>query len=168
MIKTDYYTAEEIIKKQEEMLQFEHFSNQIAWELGQLMVGETHKTGIELAVSIRKLNGNIIFQYASENTNLNNQHWMNRKFNTVKLMERSSLGVAVLSKITLEDVQTHGLSDRDYVFCGGGFPVRIKGGGIVGIVIVSNMPHVQDHEFIVKCLSEYLKVTGVPVVDMEI
>lgn len=168
MIKTDYYAAEEIIQKQEAILQFEQFSNQIAWEIGQLMVGEIHKMGIELAVSIRKLNGNIVFQYASESTNLNNQNWMDRKFNTVKLMERSSLGVTVQSKITLEEVQTHGLSDLDYVFCGGGFPVRIKGGGIVGIIIVSNLPHVQDHEFIVKCLSKYLKVTDVPVVDMEI
>jgi len=168
MIKTDYSVAVKIIKKQEALLQFESFSNQVAWEIGQLMVGEILKTGIELAVSIRKLNGNIIFQYASENTNLNNQNWMNRKFNTVKLMERSSLAVTCLSKITLEDVQTHGLSDQDYVFCGGGFPVRIKGGGIVCIITVSNLPHVRDHEFIVKCVSEYLKVTDVPVVDMEI
>jgi len=99
---------------------------------------------------------------------LNNQNWMNRKFNTVKLMEKSSLAVTAISKITLEDIQTHGLSDQNYVFCGGGFPVRIKEGGIVGIITVSNLPHVQDHEFIVKCVSEYLKVTGVPTVDMEI
>lgn len=168
MIKTDYYVAEEIIKKQEAMLQFEQFSNQMAWELGQLMVEEINKAGIELAISIRKINGNIIFQYASENTNLNNQNWMNRKFNTVKLMERSSLGVTAMSKISLEDVQTHGLSDQDYVFCGGGFPVRIKGGGVVGTIIVSNLPHEQDHEFIVKSLAKYLKITGVPLVDMEI
>ncbi|WP_291637260.1 heme-binding protein, partial [Clostridium sp.] len=164
----EYKAAEQLVIKQEEMLQFEHFNNQDAWELGQLVVEEIHKNGIELAVSIRKLNGNIIFQYATDKTNLNNQNWMNRKFNTVLLMERSSLGSSIVSKITKEEVVTHGLSDSQYVFCGGGFPIRIKGSCVVAVITVSNMPHVKDHDFIVKCLSKFLRVTGVPEVDLDI
>ncbi|MDA3845107.1 MAG: heme-binding protein [Vallitaleaceae bacterium] len=168
MSQMTYNEANELIMKQEEMLRFEHFNNQDAWELGKLIVEEIHKKGIELAVCIRKLSGNIIFQYATEKTNLNNQNWMNRKFNTVSLMERSSLGVTVVSKMTKEDVITHGLSENDYIFCGGGFPVRIKGSGIVAVITVSNMPHVKDHDFIVGCLSKYLRVTEVPELDMDI
>jgi len=168
MSQMDYNAANELIMKQEEMLLFEHFNNQDAWELGKLIVEEIQTNGIELAVCIRKLNRNIIFQYATEKTNLNNQQWMNRKFNTVSLMERSSLGVAVVSKITKEEVITHGLNERDYIFCGGGFPVRIRGMGVVAVITVSNLPHVKDHEFIVKCLSRYLKLTGVPEFDMDI
>ena len=164
----DYQSVNELILKQEEILQFEHFNNQDAWDLGKLMVEEIGQSGIELAVCIRKLNGNIIFQYASEKTNLNNQNWMIRKFNTVSLMERSSLGATVVSKITKEDAAVHGLSNTDYIFCGGGFPIRIKSGGIAAIVTVSNLPHVQDHAFIVKCLAKFLKVSGVPDVDADI
>ena len=168
MSNMDYKIANELILKQEEMLQFEHFNNQDAWELGKLIVDEIHKSNIELAVCIRKLNGNIIFQYMTEKTNLNNQNWMNRKFNTVSLMERSSLGATVVSKIAKEEVVTHGLSDSEYVFCGGGFPIKIKKSGIVAVITVSNLPHVKDHDFIVKCLSKYLMVTGVPRVDLDI
>ena len=113
MCNKDYQSVDELILKQEGLLQFEHFSNQEAWDLGKRMVEEIHQNGIELAICIRKLNGNIIFQYATDKTNLNNQNWMNRKFHTVLLMERSSLGVTVVSKITKEDITTHGLCNSD-------------------------------------------------------
>lgn len=158
----------ELLQKQEEMLQFERFTNQDAWELGKLMVEEIAERGIELAVCIRKLNGNIIFQYATDQTNLNNQNWMNRKFNTVSLMEKSSLRATVLSKLMNEDVARHGLSDTDYIFCGGGFPIRMKGSSMVAVLTVSNLPHVKDHAFIADCLSKYLKVEDVPASDFEI
>ena len=164
----DLETINQLLQKQEEMLQFEHFTNQDAWELGKLMVEEIGKRGIELAVCIRKLNGNIFFQFATEHTNMNNQNWMNRKFNTVSLMEKSSLRATVLSKIMNEDVARHGLSNSDYVFCGGGFPIRIKDSGIVAVLTVSNLPHVKDHAFIVECLSKYLHVEGVPDSDFDI
>nr|MBK5237423.1 heme-degrading domain-containing protein [Clostridium sp.] len=50
MSTMEYKAAEQLVIKQEEMLQFEHFNNQDAWELGQLVVEEIHKNGIELAV----------------------------------------------------------------------------------------------------------------------
>jgi uncharacterized protein (UPF0303 family) len=168
MSEEEYRAVDEIIRRQEEMLQFEQFNNEAAWELGKLMVEEVRQSGVELAICIRKLNGNIVFQYTTEQTSLNNQNWMNRKFNTVYLMERSSLGVTAASHISKQDVADHGLSPSNYVFCGGGFPVRIRNGGIVAVITVSNLPHVQDHEFIVKCLEKYLKVSGVPHVETDI
>jgi uncharacterized protein (UPF0303 family) len=117
MSQMTYNEANELIMKQEEMLRFEHYNNQDAWELGKLIVEEIHKK---------------------------------------------------VSKMTKEDVITHGLSENDYIFCGGGFPVRIKGSGIVAVITVSNMPHVKDHDFIVGCLSKYLRVTEVPELDMDI
>ncbi len=148
------------------MLQFDRFNSRDVWELGKLFVEEMLSSDIEMTVCIRKLNGYILFQYSTEKTALNNQNWMMRKFNTVSLMEKSSLGMAVMSQITKEDVPTHGLSDKEYVFCGGGFPVKIKGSGIVAVITVSNLPHVQDHNFIVRCLTKYLGV-DVPLVDVE-
>ena len=166
MNTVDFPVLNELILKQESALQFEHFNSRDAWELGKLIVEEMFSGGVELSVCIRKLNGCIMFQYASEKTSLNNQNWMRRKFNTVSVMERSSLGMAVVSQITGQSVATHGLSDNAYVFCGGGFPIRIKGSGIVAVATVSNLPHVQDHNFLVRCLSKYLNV-DVPEVDVE-
>ncbi|MFR3881020.1 MAG: heme-binding protein [Lachnospiraceae bacterium] len=87
-----------ILKKQEELLQFEHFSNDDAFELGSFMVSYARKHNITIAISIRLNNGCILFQHCPDGTNLLNQKWMDRKFNFVKLMERSSL----LSTFTFE------------------------------------------------------------------
>jgi len=154
----DFIAINKLILEQEERLQFEHFNSRDAWDIGKMMVEEIFTSGIELSVCIRQLNGNIMFQYATEKTSLNNQNWMIRKFNMVSLMQRSSLGATAVSHITNEGLLVHGLSNEDYVFCGGGFPVRIKGSGICAVITVSNLPHVQDHNFIVKCLCKYLSV----------
>ena len=108
-------------------------------------------------------NGCIVFQHCPDGTNLLNQKWMERKFNTVKLMERSSL----LSALTWErdgDIPSvHGLADKDYALCGGGFPIRIKGTDtVIGAVIASNLYHIADHEFIIDCLREFLNCPEAP------
>lgn len=165
---TNLKKADEILLQQEEMLQFEHFNSHDVWELGKLMVEEIYRQNIDLTINIRQLNGRVLFHFASEKTALINQNWINRKFNMVSFMERSSLAATVTSKIKGEDVAIHGLSEKDYVFCGGGFPVRIKGSGIVAVILVSNLPHVKDHAFMVNCLAKYLGKTDVPELDMEI
>jgi len=64
--------------------------------------------------------------------------------------------------ISGEQVPTHGLSDHDYVLCGGGFPIRLRTGELVAVLTVSNLPHMEDHQFIVESLAEWLRVDGVP------
>jgi uncharacterized protein (UPF0303 family) len=157
-----YVHMRKIIEKQEEMLRFARFSHGDAWELGKFLVHKVRERQIELAIAIRKPNGHILFQYASEKTNLNNQNWMQRKFNTVLLMDCSSLLAWVNSFISGEQVHTHGLSEAEYVFCGGGFPIRLKTGELAAVITVSNLPHVEDHQFLVEALSEWLSVEDVP------
>lgn len=151
-------TNREIIEKQEELLWFSQFTNDDGWKLGCYMVEEAKKQGIRLAMCIRLNNGYTVFQYGPDGTSILNQSWMNRKYNTVKLMDRSSL----LSKYVMEDknqtLADHGLNDETCVLCGGGFPIRVKGVGNIGVVMVSALPHECDHDFIVGCLSGYLGI----------
>jgi uncharacterized protein (UPF0303 family) len=164
MKKDDYIKLNEILLEHEKLLRFDHFTNQDAWDFGVFLVNKVYKSNFDLAIAIRKLNGNILFQHTTGNTNLNNQKWMDRKFRTVALMERSSLGAWAMSFILNEPVQAHGLSENEYVFCGGGFPIRLKSGEIVAVLTVSNLPHYQDHTFIADSLSEWLKI-DVPNID---
>ena len=120
------------------------------------------KKNIEMAITIRKLNGNIIFQYFTDGTNMNNQRWMNRKFNTVSLTERSSLGVWAESMINDNPPEAQGLDPKEYAFCGGGFPIWLKTGEIIAVLTVSNLPHLQDHQFLIDGLQEWLKAEDVP------
>ena len=153
----------DILKKQEELLQFDHFNHEDAYALGTLMVNYAKKHDTTVAVSIIMNTGCVVFQHCPDGTNLLNQKWINRKFNTVKLMERSSL----LSCFTWEQdgdtPEGHGLVAADYALCGGGFPIRIKGtGAVIGAVIASNLYHIADHEFVVDCLKEYLNCPEAP------
>lgn len=147
----------EILKKQEELLQFPCFNHNTAYELRTFMVSRAQKQNITIAVSIRMNNGCIVFQHCPDGTNLLNQKWMERKFNTVSLMERSSLLSALIFEQDGDTLESHGLSTIDYALCGGGFPIRIKGNStVIGTIIASNLYHIADHEFIIDCLKEFL------------
>jgi len=161
----NYANIIEIAKKQEEMLRFDRFSNRDAWDLGAFLVGLMFDRQIDMAISIRKLNGNIIFHYQTQNTTLSNQQWMQRKFNTVSLTEGSSLRAWATAELKGQTLDDQGISSQDYAFCGGGFPIRLKSGELVAVLIVSNLPHKQDHGFVIDSLSEWLGVSDVPVIE---
>ena len=161
----NYADIIETAKKQEELLRFDHFSNRDAWNLGSFLVQRVFDRQIDMAISIRKLNGNVIFQFATQNTTLSNQQWMQRKFNTVSLTESSSLRAWATAAFKGQSLSDQGISPEDYAFCGGGFPIRLKSGELVAVLIVSNLPHKQDHGFVIDGLSAWLNVPGVPVVE---
>lgn len=168
MDRKDFETVKEITEQQEKMLVFKRFSNKDALDLGNFIVDRIYKKKIDLAIAIRRVNGAILYQHMTSGTNLNNQNWMMRKFHTVALMDRSSLGVWAVSNLSGETVPVHGLSASDYVFCGGGFPIRLETGEIVAILTVSNLVHTEDHRFIVESLAEWLGVKDVPQIDIDL
>lgn len=95
-----------LLDMQEEILQFSHFTNADAWEVGNCIVAEAIKRKLPVAVSIRLNNGLTVFQYASDSVNLQSERWLQRKMNTVRTLERSSLYTSVLlrkSEETLAD-----------------------------------------------------------------
>ena len=144
--------------QQEALLRFEKFDAQDVCSLGNLMVQRRAQRGLKLCAAIWSLTGYVLFQSAGEGTTLNNQNWMTRKYNAVKLMERSSLASRAVSALTGEGVEDCGLDPRAYVFCGGGFPIRLRSGEMVAVALASGRPDVEDHGFLVECISEYLGV----------
>lgn len=153
----------DILQAQEQLLRFPKFDHSVAWELGCFMVERAREQGIVMAVSIRMANGSIVFQYLPEGTNALNEKWMGRKFNTVTLMEQSSLRATFTMEAKGETLQTHTLREEDYALCGGGFPVRVQGSeAIAGVILASNLYHITDHEFIIDCLRAFLSCPEAP------
>ena len=158
-------TVEEIRKildMQEEILQFSHFTNEDGIALGNFMYQEAVKKDLDIAISIRRVNGLIVYQAMKDNTNLDNISWMNRKFNTVLRTEVSSLSWFMRLKQNDQTMADKFMDENVYACCGGGFPIRVEDAGVVGIILVSGLNHVQDHDFIVKSLSKYLHMDEVP------
>lgn len=156
----------EDVTKQEEILRFDHFTNDDAWELGKHLVDKIKNDGIEMAVAIRKVNGNTIFAHYSAGTNLMNENWMNRKFKTVVMNEASSFKMWALNLKNNYPVESMGMDSKDYVLCGGGFPIKLKNGEMVAVVLASNLPHEKDHKFLVDGLATFLKVEGLPDIEL--
>ena len=151
-----------VLTMQEEILQFSHFTNEDAWELGSYMVEEAARNDLPVAVSIRLNNGYTVFQYGFNGTNCSNELWMKRKENTVRMMEMSSLRLYMLLKLKQETLEDRGLNGKDYVARGGAFPIRVEGVGVIGSVIVSGLDHMADHDFAVACISQYLRIDNIP------
>lgn len=151
-----------MLDMQEEILQFSHFTNEDAWELGNIIVSEIKKRRLSAAVTIRLNSGYTVFRYASDGTNLHNEHWMDRKFNTVRTLEKSSLHAAMLLQKNEKTLADWFLDEKDYAAAGGGFPIRVEEVGVIGAVIVSGLPHMADHDLVVKCISRYLHIDEVP------
>ena len=42
-----------------------------------------------------------------------------------------------------------GIDSADYVLAGGGFPVTVKGAGVIGVIAVSGLPEREDHGIVV-------------------
>ena len=53
-----------------------------------------------------------------------------------------------------------GLDIADYVLAGGGFPVTVKGAGVIGVIAVSGLPERQDHGVVVEALCNHLGING--------
>ena len=165
MKKEEYKKTNEIVLKQEARLLFQKFDHNLAFELSNYIIEKAKKENKVIAVSIRQLNGAIIFQYLMEGTNKKNQNWMNRKFNTVCFTRRSSFGAWLTSQITGERAGTPDLKEEEYAFCGGGFPICLVTGELVGVITISNLPHEMDHHFLVQTIAEWMKIE-IPSIDL--
>lgn len=147
------------IIKQEELLRFEHFSNEDALEIGMLLIEEARKRNAPVAIDIT-VNGYKVFRYGFQGTNAHNDMWLRRKMNTVNTVHKSSLHVFTILEQTGEDLEKDWFLDSmEYACMGGGFPIYIKGTGVIGCIGVSGLPHTQDHQVIVDVLCKYLNVT---------
>jgi len=152
----------EIINNQEELLVFPHFNKSDAWDLGHVFAEIIAEKNHKAAVCIRFVSGQIVFQWAGEGTNADNDYWMLRKFNLVRDTERSSLLNAARFKKKGDTLESRGLDPYRYAAVGGGFPVRIKNSGMVAVALISGLPHIEDHTLLVEGISKYLNIKDVP------
>ncbi len=144
--------------QEEERYQFSHFSRDDVWELGCALVAATRTMEGPLAVEI-ELNGTVVFRYYPAGTGAFHEQWLRRKRNTVRVTEHSTLHVfadlASRGVTMLEDMR---LDPMDYADCGGGFPLRLRGGCIIGFIGASGLPHLRDHAAVIGGLERYFSV----------
>lgn len=141
---------------QEERLQFTTFSRDGAWMLGSQLRDLALKRGHAITIDIA-LGEQRLFHCALAGTSAHNDVWIERKKRTVREFGASSylvgLRFPILDKHVLESAPW--MDPAQFSGHGGGFPLAIRGVGVVGTIAVSGLPHEVDHGLIVEALTEH-------------
>lgn len=150
----DFKTMRDMCAEQEDKFQFERFSRRDALNIGLKLIENAEKQAQPVAVEIT-VNGLVVFRYFMEGARPESELWLARKRNAVDLMETSSLRFFAELEDAGETFADRKLDPNEYA-AGGGFPIRLRGTGVIGSICVSGYPdHVDDHQLIINTLAEY-------------
>jgi len=145
----------------EEMLADEKVFGEADWDqstvvgLGEALkkYGLQKQLGIAIAIFFKEQR---IYQVGLPGTTSNNDEWIDRKYRTVDMTKHSSLALRIkVDELGLQE-EEFGFKSGHLAICGGGYPLYSKG-ELVGMAIVSGLPHKEDHQVIVDVLAEYRK-----------
>lgn len=140
-------------EREEERLQFTSFSRAAALALGLRLVEDAKAFPDPVAVEIT-VNGLVVFRYFPDGARLDSELWLARKRRSVELMEMSSLHFLAWLEANGETLESRKLPADDYAAGGGGFPIRVRGTGMIGSVCVSGLPdHRDDHRLVTGALA---------------
>ena len=144
------------LEEQQARLQFSHFSNDDAWQLGSLLVGLARARGLVLTVDIRR-HGHQLFHAALPGTTADNDAWIERKIRVVNRYNASSYLVGRRLAVTGRVLdESSGVEPILYAAHGGCFPIIVRDVGVVGTVTVSGLPQAEDHALVVEALETFL------------
>lgn len=158
MMNTEKSELEVLLEKhmeEENRFQFERFSPEDAKALGEMLYEESKSCKRTVGVEIR-MNGESVYRFMPGSCNHENGKWLAAKANTVEMMGMSSLHVrALLAKegATLEDKK---MNVVEHGTLGGGFPLLLKGTGMIGTICVSGLWHEDDHALILRVLDRFI------------
>jgi len=155
----DIFTAKELLNIENSLI-FGRFELNDAIQLGGLAVDFGTSRRLSMATEVR-LGDWIVFHASLPGSSPENDWWMNRKARVVMKTGHSTMYERVLAEESGVDwFVKHGVSEEEYAIHGGGLPINVNGNGLVGVLLISGLPQVQDHLLGVEILTEYLARKG--------
>jgi uncharacterized protein (UPF0303 family) len=144
------------IAAQEDALIFDRWDEEIAWRIGSRIRELAVAGEWPIVIDIRLFHRALFFA-ALPGSTPDNVDWARRKVNVVERYHKSTYRVGrelAAKQDTLAN--RYGLPLRDFADHGGGFPIRFRGAGVIGAIIVSGLAQQEDHMLIVRVLCEIL------------
>ncbi|WZL81178.1 heme-binding protein [Vallitaleaceae bacterium 9-2] len=148
---TDNYNR---LLEEEMSLQLKKFSRSDAFELALIILEKVEEYEKPIIIEI-EMNKVVIFRYFMDETIEDGALWLARKRNSVNLMNMSSLRFQYWLKQKNATISSRLLNTRDYIDCGGGYPIRIEGMGVMGSICVTGLIDTEDHKLIVDSLKAF-------------
>ena len=159
MSDTDGFTSSGLLKE-EQLLTLPKLDVADAIEIGQIAASFGADQGLPIAVEVR-IGDWIIYHASLPGSSPENDWWIGRKARVVNLKQHSTLFERVLAEERgIDWHKENNLLDETHAIHGGGLPLITEGDGFVGALLISGLPHVEDHLFGVKVLTEFLARKG--------
>lgn len=147
-----------LIQKQEETLIFPAFDEAVAFKIGSAIRDRALAENFPIIVDIRTFD-RPLFYAAMPGSNASNPDWARRKINVVKRFLKSTYRMVLEQQRPDRTFKVgEGLDIADYVLAGGGFPINVKGAGVIGAITVSGLPERDDHGVVVEAICNYLRL----------
>ncbi|MEV5781880.1 heme-degrading domain-containing protein [Streptomyces sp. NPDC052287] len=144
------------LEEQERRLALPRFTHEDAWTLGTLLVELARERRAPVAVDIRR-GGQQLFHAALPSSTPDNDAWIDRKRRVVERYGCSSLLVGTRFRAKGTTFEESSRLDPDtYAAHGGAFPVTVEGAGVIGTVVVSGLPQLDDHAMVIEALTHFL------------
>ena len=142
--------------QEEGELQFTHFNESTAWQLGTQMVEHALRENLPITINITR-GQHQLFHYSMPGTAADNDEWVKRKVRLVNRFGHSSFYMGQLLKHKGKTIeQSYRISESEFAAHGGCFPIIVKGTGMVGTITVSGLPQEEDHKLVIQTLRDFL------------
>ena len=126
------------------------------YALGRRMADTALERALPILIQIR-FGARLVFVASLPGSTASNDGWAERKSRVAARFEQSSLLVRLVNERDNTSIHVHhSLPAEEYAAHGGAFPLRVAGTGVVGSVVVSGLPQLQDHAFVVEMLAAHL------------
>ena len=156
---TGGFTSEQL-ELEERVLVLPHCDLKDAVTIGEIAVAMARRESLAISVEIR-LGDWIVFHTALPGAKPDQTSWIARKARVVLATAHSTM----LERVKAEEAgidwyQTYGMPEESHAVHGGGLPLNVTGQGLVGALLISGLPQVEDHLFGIRVLTEFLARAG--------
>lgn len=146
------YTLESLATEQKSLL-LDRFDYDFAWRLGSLVRERAAKSAAPVIITVAH-GLDVVFSASMPGATPDNIAWAARKRAVAHRFHRSSLAMRLEAEQGKFDFNQRYLLGPDYVASGGGVPLILRNGTLIGTAGVSGIPDVEDHRLIVHALKE--------------
>ena len=131
-----------------------------AVEIGEIAKSFGTQRSLPIAVEVR-VGDWAIYHASLPGSTPENDWWIGRKARVVKLKQHSTMYERVLAEeCGIDWHKENNLLDETHAIHGGGLPLITKDEGLVGALLISGLPQVEDHLLGVEVLTEFLARKG--------
>lgn len=131
-----------------------------ALELGEIAAQIGRDRSLPIAIEVR-LKDWTVYHASLPGSSPENDRWIARKARVVLATEHSTMYERVLAEEQgIDWYASMNLPEETHAIHGGGLALNVKGRGLVGVLLISGLPQVEDHLLGVEVIAEYLARKG--------